>query len=163
MKLYSNNNGNKFEIQLNFNEIPIEIFWKSSLNLIEIPIYIHCIRGSSRQFLVQTSAQNLSQILNVCVKVCTKQTQNSAYSRQNARKCDIAHVATKVRNHHISLFCDEIYLFLKLGPIKVSIWQSLLVYNALSLWLKQQYWSGLSYFKLTLLANGADVCTISVI
>ena len=25
-------------------------------------------------------------------------------SRQYARKCDIAHVATKARNHHISLF-----------------------------------------------------------
>ena len=30
-------------------------------------------------FLVQISAQNLSQNLNVCVKVCTKQTQKGAY------------------------------------------------------------------------------------
>ena len=29
--------------------------------------------------------------------------------------------------------CVTVYLFLKLGPIKLSIWQSLLVYNALSL------------------------------
>ena len=35
--------------------------------------------AASCQFLVQISAQNLSQILNVCVKVCTKQTQKGAY------------------------------------------------------------------------------------
>ena len=37
----------------------------------------------SRHFLVQISAQNLSQILNVCVKVCTKQTQKGAYLQRN--------------------------------------------------------------------------------
>ena len=29
--------------------------------------------------------------------------------------------------------CVTVYLFLKLGPIKLSIWQSLLVYNAVSI------------------------------
>ena len=37
------------------------------------------ISAVSRRFLVQISAQNLSQILNVCVKVCTKQTQKGTY------------------------------------------------------------------------------------
>ena len=36
-------------------------------------------RDASRRFLVQISAQNLSQILNVCVKICTKQTPKGAY------------------------------------------------------------------------------------
>ena len=35
------------------------------------------ISAVSRRFLVQISAQNLSQIPNVCVKVCTKQTQKA--------------------------------------------------------------------------------------
>ena len=35
--------------------------------------------AASRRFLVQISAQNLSQILNVCVIVCTKQTQKGAF------------------------------------------------------------------------------------
>ena len=35
--------------------------------------------AASRQLLVQISAPNLSQILNVCVKVCTKQTQKGVY------------------------------------------------------------------------------------
>ena len=39
--------------------------------------------AASRRFLVQISAQNLSQILNVCVKVCTKQTQKGAYLQWN--------------------------------------------------------------------------------
>ena len=40
-------------------------------------------RGLSCQFFGQISAQNLSKILNVWVKVWTKQTQKSAYSQQN--------------------------------------------------------------------------------
>ena len=36
----------------------------------------------------------------------------------------------------------------------------LVTIHVLSLWLKQQYLSALSYFKLTFWANGADVCTM---
>ena len=39
--------------------------------------------AASRRFLVQISAQNLGQILNVCIKVCTKQTQKGAYLQGN--------------------------------------------------------------------------------
>ena len=51
------------------------------------------LRGLSRQFFGQISAQNLSKILNVWVKVWTKQTQKNALSRQTwfatkARKWD---------------------------------------------------------------------------
>ena len=35
------------------------------------------IRALSHRYFVQISAQNLSQIPNVCVKVCTKQTQKT--------------------------------------------------------------------------------------
>ena len=45
------------------------------------------------------------------------------------------------------LLCGRFLLFLTL---------------VLSLRLKQQYLSALPYFKLTLLANGVDVCTMSV-
>ena len=44
----------------------------------------------SRRFLAQISAQNLSQILNVWVKVCTKQTKK-------ARICNKTLFATKAR------------------------------------------------------------------
>ena len=51
------------------------------------------IRGPKSQFFEQISAQNLSKILNVWVKVWTKQTQKNALSRQTwfatkARKWD---------------------------------------------------------------------------
>ena len=80
-------------------------------------------------------------------------------SRQNARKWDIAHATTKESNHHISLFCDKIYLFhWSLDQWKFQYGRVCLVtIHVLSLWLKQQYLSALSYFKLTLLANGTDV------
>ena len=54
-----------------------------------VPLFTHgtllvvCIRGPSRRYFGQISAQNLSKIPYVWVKVWTKQTQKSAYSRQN--------------------------------------------------------------------------------
>ena len=39
--------------------------------------------AASRRFLVQISAQKLSLILNVCVKVCTKLIQKGAYLQRN--------------------------------------------------------------------------------
>ena len=86
-------------------------------------------------------------------------------SRQDASKWDIAHATTKESNHHISLFCDTIYLFhWSFNKWKFQYGRVCLVtIHILSLWLKQQYLSALSYSKLTLMANGADVCTMSVI
>ena len=46
-------------------------------------LFIITPRGPSRQFFGQISAQNLSKIPYVWVKVWTKQAQKSAYSRQN--------------------------------------------------------------------------------
>ena len=48
------------------------------LEWIFLNVYFVCIRGPSRQIFGQISAQNLSKILNVCVKVWTKQTQKNA-------------------------------------------------------------------------------------
>ena len=81
-------------------------------------------------------------------------------SRQYARKCNIAHVATKARNHHISLFWDEIICLIEASKFHGRV--CLFTMHVLSLWLKQQYLSALFYFKLTLLAKGADVWQMSV-
>ena len=53
---------NEFAEILDADEVSLTLQMKNALP----------IRDASRRFLVQISAQNLSQILNVCVKVCTK-------------------------------------------------------------------------------------------
>ena len=79
-------------------------------NIIVICFFI-LSRGLNRQYFGQISAQNLSKILNVWVKVWTKQTQKernpdkTRYAKK-VRKCDLsAHVTPKARNYHISLPC----------------------------------------------------------
>ena len=58
------------------------------------------VSAVSRRFLVQISAQNLSQILNVCVKVCTKQTQKALI-------CNETRFATKARILNKTLFATK--------------------------------------------------------
>ena len=68
-----------------------------------------------RRFLVQISAQNLSQILSVCVKVCTKQTQKGVYLQRNPFR-DKSEYSTKPFSRQNRLFVK-----LQLGHVMIGM------------------------------------------